>query len=715
MRRLVVVFALLAVVSCQPSTAPPPTEQRSVTDVVHGVEITDQYRWLEGDLSDPESYGAMTDELTAWTDAQNGYTRAVLDGIAGRAEVETRISELLQTGSVSAPEVRSDRYFYFKREGTEDQSSVYMREGTNGEPQRLLDPAVLDPSGLLTISWIEPSHDGTLLAYGTYAAGDENSTLHLYDVDAGSTRELEIPKKVRGVQWLADGSGFVYRNLEDAQNPYSGRVRLHRLGTPVAEDTVIFRQFTREEDPKLATTYGPFATVSHDGRWLILGYLTGTRSTDLWVVDLTRYLRTGRLERREIIRGESSSNMGTVVGDTFFMRTNLDAPNGRVVAVDLKNPSRGGWLTIVPERTDAVIEEVRATDGGLAVLYLENASNAVEVIELDGTSRGRLTLPGIGSADIDTVPGSTEGFLTFMSFNCPTTVFRVDLATPAAPPEPWEAPDVPVDPSSVVVKQEWYTSEDGTEVSLFVVHASDLQPDGNAPTILYGYGGFTVTVTPRFRASMFQWFEAGGVYAAANLRGGGEYGEQWHIDGMLGNKQNVFDDYIAAAEHLIEAGYTRTERLAAYGGSNGGLLTGAALVQRPDLFGAVISAVPLLDMLRYQDFLMARYWIPEYGSAEDPDQFAWLFEYSPYHHVEEGTAYPAVMLTAGENDARVHPMHARKMAAALQHATASDPDDRPILLHVERDAGHGQGKPLNLRVRDAADIRLFLMWQLGML
>jgi prolyl oligopeptidase len=361
-----------------------------------------------------------------------------------------------------------------------------------------------------------------------------------------------------------------------------------------------------------------------------------------------------------------------------------------------------------------VIQEVAVARGRLVVEYLRNAASALEVFQLDGTPAGSVRLPGLGSASIAVEPDRTEAYVAFESFNYPDSIFRVDLARPDAEPELWERPEAPVDPALVQVDQVWYPSKDGTRVSMFVVHKKGLELDARRPTLLSGYGGFNVSETPAFSATLFPWLEAGGVYALPNLRGGGEYGDDWHEAGMLERKQNVFDDFAAAAEWLIANRYTSRDLLACSGGSNGGLLTGAMVTQHPGLFRAAIVAVPLLDMLRYQDFLMARYWVPEYGSAEDARQFTYLHAYSPYHHVEAGARYPAVFLTAGENDMRVHALHARKMAARLQ-ATNPDPAGRPVLLWVDREAGHGQGKPLNLRLRDVVDQRIFLMWQLGML
>jgi prolyl oligopeptidase len=380
--------------------------------------------------------------------------------------------------------------------------------------------------------------------------------------------------------------------------------------------------------------------------------------------------------------------------------------------IDLASMKR---TVLVPERSDAAIQNVSVADGVVVVEYLDKASSAFDLFDFAGQRLDRLALPGIGSGALAAEVDSTEGFLSFTSYNYPPTIFRVDLRNAKARPEVWERPAVPVDPSTVEVRQVWYPSKDGTRVSMFIVHRKGLKLDGARPTILYGYGGFNLSETPRFSATLFPWFEDGGVYAVANLRGGGEYGDAWHEAGMLARKQNVFDDFIAAGEWLKANGYTRRDRLAIRGGSNGGLLTGAVAMQRPDLCEAAIVAVPLLDMLRYQDFLMARYWVPEYGSAEKPDEFRTLLAYSPYQNVKPGTRYPAVFLTAGENDTRVHAMHARKMAARLQAAAGEAADPNPVLLWVDRDAGHGQGKPLNLRIRDVADDQLFMRWRLGML
>lgn len=711
-RYLISLAGALALTAAQAAEVPK-TEARPVRETVHGVEIVDPYRWLEGSAA-PELAGKKDAELdarvSAWTDAQNGYTRSVLDALPGRKALEEELRPLMEVGSVSAPSMRRNRYFFSKRDGKQAQPVYFVQVGAKGTPKVLLDANALDAAGLAAPSFLTPNHDGTLAAFGLYYAGDENTTLYVMDVDTGDWLADEIAGKVGGVQWTPDSKGFFYSKLADVKNPYSRQIRYHRLGTHERQDPLLFEQY--KEGP-LATTWGPFAGISRDARWMIVGYWTGTNSNDLWVVDLDRWFRSGEFERVPIVTGEKATASGSIVGDTLYMTTTLDAPNGRVIAVDLGKPERSRWKVVLPERKDATLEDLSVARSYLAATYLKDVANRIDLFEFDGKPVRALELPGIGSAGIATEEDRDEAFISFRSFNEPPSIYRVDLVK--GDRTLWARPDVPVDPSTIEVKQVFYPSKDGTKVPMFLVHKKGLKLDGKNPTLLYGYGGFNAATAPSFSASMFQWYDAGGVYAVANLRGGSEYGEAWHRAGMLEQKQNVFDDFIAAAEWLIANGYTNPKKLAVFGGSNGGLLTGAALVQRPDLFAAVISGVPLLDMLRYQNFLMARYWVPEYGSAESAEQFEFLRKYSPYHNVKQGTRYPAVLLTAGENDARVHPLHARKMTALLQASTAGDPKEDPILLWVDRSAGHGQGKPLDLRIRDVADQRIFLMWQLGML
>ncbi|MDH3509194.1 MAG: prolyl oligopeptidase family serine peptidase, partial [Gammaproteobacteria bacterium] len=463
---------------------------------------------------------------------------------------------------------------------------------------------------------------------------------------------------------------------------------------------------------ELATTWGPYPIVSRDGRWLVVYYFTGTDSNDVWFYDLEQWRRTGELDRVDLLVGEDALTSGFIENDIFYALTTYGASNKRVLAFDLAASAPARFTELIAARDDAVIDGIYAAAGRIVVDYLADAYTQIELFDREGRPLDILDLPGIGSASILTHPERETAWLRFESFSEPEAIYRIDLVSGER--ELWRRPELPVTTDHLTVRQVFFTSDDGTRVPMFLLHAADIELDGSNPTVLYGYGGFDISLTPAFSEMWLPWVSRGGVYAVANLRGGGEYGADWHRAGMLENKQNVFDDFYAAADWLIDNGYTRSERLGIRGGSNGGLLTGVAITQRPALAAAAIVAVPLLDMIRYQHFLMARYWVPEYGSAENPEQFDFIQAYSPYQHVEAGTAYPAVLLTAGENDTRVHPLHARKMAAALQAASSSDSEENPILLWVDRSAGHGQGKPLELRVRDAADQVAFMAWQLGL-
>ncbi len=695
----------------------PQTEKRPVKETIHGVEIIDNYRWLEGDNSDPKQMGKVNDEVGKWTDAQNAYTRSILDNLPGRAELESKMRPLMEIGSVSSPTMRGSKYFYSRREGTQSQSILYVREGYKGKDKLLIDPTKIAADGLTTLAGSWPSHDGKLLAYGTYRSGDENTTVYIMDVDTGKMLPDVVPGKVQSVEWMPDASGFFYRNLSDVKNPYSGQIMFHKLGTPVLEDKLLFRQYTPEENKKLATTWGPSGNVDKSCKWMVLTYWTGTSSNDIWIVNLDHWRKTGEFKKVDISVGADATFAGGVVDGVLYVQTNHNAPNYKVIAIDPNKPDKANWKDIIPEKSDAVLQSFSIAKGVIVADYMAKAMTRIELLDKSGKLISQLKLPqDVGSGGLATEEDRTEAYLSFTSYNYPSTIFKVDLAKPTAEPELWERPAVPVDPTIAETKQVTYVSKDGTPVTMFIVHKKGLKLDGTNPTILNGYGGFNISMQPGFSATIFPWIEAGGVYAVPNLRGGGEYGKNWHEAGMLGRKQNVFDDMISAAEFLVREKYTNPQKLAATGGSNGGLLMGAMMTQRPDLFKAIICAVPLLDMVRYQDFLMARYWVPEYGDAvANKEHFQWIYAYSPYHRIKQGTKYPAALITAGENDTRVHPLHARKMAAAMQAATASDQKEQPILCWVDRDAGHGQGKPLNLRIRDVVDQRIFIMWQLGML
>jgi len=682
---------------------PPSTRVAPVSETRHGVAIADNYRWLEGDAE-----GKTTTEIAAWTEAQNRYTREVLDHLPGRQALETAFRPLLKIGLVTAPIMRANRYFFAARTAAEDQSIVYWREGYLGAAKAIVDPARLDAAGLTAVAWFSPSSDGSLLAYGTTKAGTPGVTLHLIEVDSARLLPLEIPNVAQGVQWLPDGSGFFYQTID--ANSRQGI--FHRMASDPAADVVLFRQMTPAGNSNVPPEWGPFGILSRDGHWLVLGFRRNAGLTDLWLANFDEVRKTGRISGKVVSGGVAGDASGTVIDGTLFLHTTKGAPHGRVVAVSTADPSQARWRDIVPERADAVIEHVSFGRGRIAVTYRRNACNLVEVFDATGKSLGTLRQPGIGVASLIAEEDRTEAFLTFASFNYPATIFRVDLANPSAASILWMAPEVAVDPSAVEVEQVWYPSKDGTKISMFLAHKTGLVPAGDAPTLLLGYGAFGISMTPTFSATFFQWFEAGGLLAVPNVRGGGEYGEAWHAAGALDKKQHTFDDGIAAAEWLIANHYTNPQKLAMYGGSQGGLLVGAVVTQRPDLFRAAVARLPVLDMLRYDQWPGGRDWTAEYGSAQNADQFTWLSAYSPYQHVKAGTRYPAVLLTAVDGDPSVHAAHARKMAAALQAASASDPARQPVLLRIDP-VPTDPDSFIALELRDLVDQRAFLMWQLG--
>ncbi len=672
----------------------PITPKSDVAEVLHGETIPDPYRWLEdGDHPDTRR----------WTDAQNALTRTYLDAVPGRDELHRRLDQLLAIGAIGVPTPVRGRYFYQRRDGRQNQPVLYVRVGLHGEDRAVIDPNALDAGGTVALDWHYPSDDGRLLAYGISENGSEQSVLHVMDVDTGEVLPDRIPHtRAADLAWLQDGTGFYYTRypapgeVPEGEEPYHRAIRFHRLGTDPSADPLIFKPAEKEHWPSVG--------ISPDGRWLVIVVARTFDQTDLYLQDL--HAGTPPVP---VAKDLAASFEGEVAHGRLFMRTNLDAPTYRLYAVDPERPGRDDWREIVPPRPDAVLEGARISARHLALSYLERAASRLVLADHDGGGRREIRLPALGSlfgagAEWD----GRELLYGFSSYTVPPGVYRMDLESGTT--ELWRQVEADVDPSRFEVSQVSVRSRDGTEVSMFLVHRKGLERDGNNPVYLTGYGGFNISMTPAFSRSMLLWLERGGVVAIPNIRGGGEYGEQWHQEGMLGRKQNSFDDFIAAAEWLIGQGYTNPGRLAVAGGSNGGLLMGAVLTQRPELFRAVLIQVPLLDMLRYHRFLIARLWIPEYGSADDPAQFSWLRAYSPYHHVRDGVSYPAVLLATAESDTRVDPMHARKMAARLQAATSSP---RPILLRLESRAGHGAGKPLNKVLEELTDTWAFVFSELG--
>ncbi len=677
-------------------TKPPGTEVSIVVDTVHGEIITDPYRWLEGG-DDPK--------VQKWTDGQNAYTRFWLDRIPQRETVYKRLEKLMSIGYLGTPVVRGDRVFFRKRKGTQNQPLLYLREGLKGRPQAVIDPNTWSEDGTKAMDWWVPSDDGKLITYGVSAGGSEKSTLFVRDVSSGINLPDTIPyTRYADIAWLKDNSGFYYTRypapgtVPEGEENYHQHVFFHQLGTSPDEDPLIFGEGRPKEEM-------PGIWLSPDGRYLLLSLWQGWSKSEIHFMDLQK--EGGFIPVAKDMEGLF---WGQILDHTLYLFTNYKAPHYHIYAVDLKNPQPENWKELIPEG-DAILQNFDIVGNHLVVEAMENAYSRLQIYNLSGEFTTEIPLPTMGSVyGVHGEWDSNDLFFGLVSFFLPLTVYHYDMNSGDL--EVFDRLTTDLDFSGYEHKQVWYTSKDGTKISMFIVYKKGVKLDGKNPTLLTGYGGFNSSMTPYFSAGAYFWLENGGIYAIPNLRGGGEYGEEWHQAGMFGNKQNVFDDFISAAEWLIDQGYTNPAKLAISGGSNGGLLVGAALTQRPDLFQVVVCRVPLLDMVRYHKFDIARLWIPEYGSAEAPDQFKYLYAYSPYHQVRKDIDYPAILLTAGTSDSRVNPLHARKMAALLQSSTTSD---GPILLRVETKAGHGQGKPFSKRIEERADIYSFLLWQLGML
>ena len=665
---------------------PPETEVREVVETLHGVEIVDPYRWLE-DQESPET--------RAWIDAQNAHTDAVLGALPGRGRLRTLAASVLEREEIGPPVERGGRYFHARRRADQELAVLYVRDGVDGNDRALIDPHPLSPDHTTSVELRDVSDDGTRVAYAVRAGGVDEVSIRVRDVDTGEDLPDVLPPARYGqVTLIADGSGLYYERYGDV----TPRVMRHAFGEPVADDAQLFGDgYERHRIP--------VTVVSDDGRWMAVHVVEGSSGpTEIHVKDLARDTPFVTA----VADGVSESWAG-FAGDALVIVTNLDAPNKRVVLADPADPSAGRWREIVPERGDRVVQGAWGIGGRIAVSYLQDVQPRVAIHDLDGTHVRDVAFDAVGSVGGGSGRWtSDEAFFTFQTFHVPSTIWRYDLATGER--RVWAAAEAPVEPSAYEVTQRWFASKDGARVPMFVVHAPDVALDGRNPTLLTGYGGFNNAMTPAFSALAAVWLESGGVFALANLRGGGEFGAAWREAGMLGDKQNVFDDFIAAAEHLVAEGYTRPEHLAIRGGSNGGLLVGAASNQRPDLFGAVVCTYPLLDMVRYHRFLVARFWVPEYGSSDDPEQFAWLRAYSPYHNVTAGGDYPATLYLSGDGDTRVAPLHARKMTALMQ---ASSGSDDPILLRYHTRAGHSGGQPVSQRIDEMVDTVSFLLWRVG--
>jgi prolyl oligopeptidase len=679
---------------------PPMTRTDNVTEKIFGHKVDDPYRWLEDTKSD---------EAQGWVARQTEYTRSFLDNLPTRAEIRGRLEKLFSIGYIGASQVHKGNYFYTKREGKENQAILYVRQGLSGKGRVLIDPNTLDKEGLVALDWWFPSDDGRLLAYGLSREGTEQSTLYIMNVETGQNLPDVITRtRFTGLSWKADNTGFYYTRLPAAGTVPEGDENYHRhvfyhvLGTDPENDPKVFGE-GRDK------TEWQQISFSSDNQNLMLSTAIGWDKSDVYFQPLRHPPESIRhQEFIPVAVGKEALFSGEIVGDNLYLHTNFEAPKYRLLQVDLKNPVMDNWKELIPE-SESILQHAFVVGDRLVAQYMQNASSRLKIFSLSGGHLKDIELPTLGS--IHSLHGEWDGseiVFIFNSYFLPPTLYRYDLKTDKL--SILEQVEADVDTSPYEVKQVWYDSKDGTKVSMFLVHRKGIQLDGENPVLLTGYGGFNSAQTPVFQRNTFLWLEHGGVFAEANLRGGSEYGEEWHRAGMLGNKQNTFDDFIAAAQWLISSKYTNPSKLVIYGGSNGGLLVGAALTQKPDLFKAVICWNPLLDMVRFHNFLIAEYWTPEYGSPEDSVQFQWLYAYSPYHRVVDGTVYPATLFMTADSDSRVDPMHAVKMTARVQAATSSD---APILLRFDTQSGHA-GKPLSKTIDEYTDIWSFVFWQLGM-
>jgi prolyl oligopeptidase len=675
----------------------PAARQVDQTDDYFGTTVSDPYRWME-DVDSPE--------LKAWIDAENELTQSYLAQIPVRETMQRRLTELINFERYTPPARRGTRYFYSHNSGLQNQNVVYWQEGLDGEPKVLLDPNTFSKDGTVAISGISITDDGLLAAYSIADAGSDWVKWHVRNVTTGEDLpDLVEWSKFSGASWLKDGSGFFYQGYDAPEADafkaanYFHKVMFHKLGTPQSEDKLIF---DRPDDKELNLG----AHVTDDGRYLLLHQSKGTSpNNEVAVKDLQdpsapilRLIDTADATYAPI------DNDGTL----FWLLTTLDAPNGKVISIDLNNPGREHWKTVIPESTNK-LSDISMVDNTFIANYLADAQSLVELRRLDGSLIERLALPAIGTAyGFSGRREDTETFYQFSNFTTPGTTYRLDMKTHQS--TIYRQPKLLFDPALYETRQIFATSKDGTRVPMFISHKKGLVLDGTAPTLLYAYGGFNISLMPEFAPSHVMWMEMGGVYAQASLRGGGEYGEAWHEAGTRVRKQNVFDDFVSLAEWLIAHQYTSPAKLAISGGSNGGLLVAACELQRPDLFGAVVAQVGVMDMLRFDKFTIGWAWKEEYGSpSEDEAEFAAIYKYSPIHNIRPGVSYPATLITTADHDDRVYPAHSFKYAAALQ---ASQAGPKPILIRVETRAGHGAGMPLSKRIEATIDQYAFMAREL---
>ena len=681
-----------------PKRAYPESKRVDVVDELHGVKVADPYRWLEN---------LDSEETAAWVKAQNQVTFAFLEAIPERAALLDRLTRLWDYEKYGVPLLKGGRAFFAKNDGLQDQSPLYVIDSPHATeaaaPRKLLDPNTLSSDGTTALVGWAPSDDGKLLAYGLAVAGSDWMEWRVRDVETGADRDDHLKWiKFSGASWTPDGSGFYYSRYDEPKEGqaleeanYWHKLYFHRLGTPQAEDELVYHRPDEKE-----WFFG--GGLTEDGRYLIISVSKGTDAKNL--VFYRDVAAGGPIVELIAPPFEAEFRFVGNEGPRFWFKTTLDAPRGKLIAIDVTRPERAAWRTVIPEAPER-LEGVSLLQDVFVATYLEDAHSAVRVFALDGTRLEDVELPGLG-----TVMGfggerkDVETWYAFTGFSTPTEIWHWDVRTRKS--TPWRRPVVDFDPAKFVTEQVFFHSKDGTRVPMFLCYKKGLARDGRNRCYLYGYGGFDVALTPMYMVSAQVWMEHGGVFVVANLRGGGEYGEEWHKAGTRLHKQNVFDDFIAAAEWLIANGWTSPPLLAIGGASNGGLLVGACMTQRPELYGACLPAVGVMDMLRFHKFTIGWAWVDDYGSADDPEEFRALYAYSPLHNLRPGTSYPATMISTADHDDRVVPAHSFKFAAALQAAQAGE---APVLIRIEVRAGHGMGKPTRKLIEEVADKWAFLL------
>ncbi len=709
MRRVLIVGATALVFAAAISApcdadaphAYPDTKRIDHVDTYHGTEVADPYRWLETDVRNSQ-------EAAAWVAEQNKLTFGYLKSIPQREAINRRLTQLWDYEKYSSPAKIGGRYFYLKNDGLQNQSVLYTMDSLEGESRVLIDPNRWSQDGTVALAGTAVSEDGRWLAYGVAEAGSDWRTWRVMEVESGKVLDDELKwVKFSSPSWTIDAKGFFYGRYDEPTQGaefqslnYNQRLFYHRVGTAQSEDVLVYQ---RSDQP----SWGFDTDVTEDGRYLIITVWKGTDSRyRVLYKDLTEPYGMPI----ELI--DNFDNEYTFVGNdgaVFYFKTDLDAERGRLIAIDTRAPGRENWREIIPQ-ADETLTGVGLLANMFVAHYLKDAKTQIKMVDVEGRFVREVEFPGIGSAfGFGGRRADTETFYVFSSFDTPPGIYRYDMITGRS--SLFRRAEVDFDPDDYQVKQVFYHSKDGTRVPMFIAHKKGIRLDGSNPTLLYGYGGFNASMTPRFSITRLAWMEMGGVFAMANLRGGGEYGETWHQAGTKLNKQNVFDDFIAAAEWLIENKYTRTDKLAVQGGSNGGLLVGAVMTQRPELFGACLPAVGVMDMLRFHKFTAGRFWVDDYGSSDDPEEFKALLAYSPYHNIKPGTKYPPTLVTTADTDDRVVPGHSFKFAAALQYAQTGD---APTLIRIETRAGHGAGKPTAKIIEEVADQWAFLVKTLRM-